>query len=133
MMAQGRGGRADSGSGKISDLSSRGSSCPSSSTWAFVPDSPTGGSGPTRLQIEEMLLVSGPSAVGKSSFIRRFLDGSLPAELRDMLPTRQGWKLLEAKQLNSRLRYLGNRDATPSVPRLILHYDVVRTFNLGIA
>lgn len=80
-----------------------------------------------------LLLVAGPSAGGKSEFIRALVGGRLPAEICDRLPPGcESWPLLEANDLLKR-----GADAAPSPldysQPLIAHYDIVHVPRVQLA
>lgn len=79
-----------------------------------------------------MLLVSGPSGGGKSTFIRQLAAGNLPPEILERLPAESGnWPLIEANDI---LKGALTADALPAdAPGWLVHYDIVFIHRYRIA
>ncbi|WP_161957343.1 class I SAM-dependent methyltransferase [Aestuariivirga litoralis] len=86
----------------------------------------------TRRRIGTLVIVSGPTSSGKSTFLKRIGDGQLPPELAAELPSSsRNWPMTGAGQLLQT-----QHTATPSLPPhdlegAVLHYDFLRPFATG--
>lgn len=81
-----------------------------------------------------ILLVAGPSGAGKSTFIRCIKAGSLPPEVRELLPESAAqWRVVEANDFLKRNVAVdaGLHDAG-SEPGLILHFDTAFGSHFGV-
>lgn len=86
----------------------------------------------TRRRIGTLVIVSGPTSSGKSTFLKRIAEGRLPAALAAELPaSSRSWPMTGAGQLLQT-----QHTATPSLPAhdlegAVLHYDFLRPFATG--
>lgn len=86
----------------------------------------------TRRRIGTLVIVSGPTSSGKSTFLRRFASGQLPPAVAAALPaTCRSWPQTGAGQLLQ-----GQAASRPSLPAhdlegAVLHYDILRPFSTG--
>ena len=72
--------------------------------------------------IGHLLVVAGPTSVGKSTFIRRFLHD---AAVREPLQIEgDGWHSVSASRIDSL--------PTGALPRVVVHYDLLRPFRKSI-
>jgi hypothetical protein len=77
--------------------------------------------------IPHLLVVAGPSCVGKSTFLARLASGDLPTAVRSSLPERAtSWPQVEAWELS---RWLASRPAGEEVDGIAVHYDLWRLRN----
>jgi hypothetical protein len=84
--------------------------------------------------IGQLLLVCGPSAAGKTTFIRQLQRDRLPAAVKSFLPEgAQGWPQSSAKEYVRGTGYAGLPRGGASIPALIFHYDTMRVNYLGFA
>jgi hypothetical protein len=84
-------------------------------------------------KIASLILVCGPSSVGKSSFIRQLQAGALMPELQEKFPRDvKGWRRVEEKNRDV-LSPNGSLLPRRRPPRLnvILHYDTTYIFEQG--
>jgi hypothetical protein len=86
----------------------------------------------TRRRIGTLVIVSGPTSSGKSTFLTRFAEGKLPPALSAELPaSSRGWPMTGA----SRLLLSQHGEASSLPPRdlegAVLHYDILRPFSTG--
>lgn len=84
-------------------------------------------------RIGHLLIVSGPSASGKSAFLRELSLGRLPREIAEALPADAAtWPRTNGDRLSGGLlRRLLARERSPE--GLVLHYDFMRVFETLIA
>jgi len=86
----------------------------------------------TRRRIGTLVIISGPTSSGKSTFLRRFAEGRLPPELAAELPvSSRSWPATGAGQLLH-----SQHGDSPSLPAhdlegAVLHYDFLRPFSTG--
>ena len=84
------------------------------------------------LEIGFLLVVAGPSTVGKSSFISQLHSGSLDREIRSRIPVAvDGWTL-GAPRFLARPRRGDGPTRRVSMPGLIYHYETTRLLRLGL-
>lgn len=88
----------------------------------------------TRRKIGHLVIVSGPTSSGKSTFIRHLKQGILPAAITKKLP--QGiaeWPQIGSSRLfkNSHVTVDGKVLDTPNIDGLVLHYDILRPYARG--
>jgi 2-polyprenyl-3-methyl-5-hydroxy-6-metoxy-1,4-benzoquinol methylase len=86
----------------------------------------------TRRRIGTLVIVSGPTSSGKSTFLRRFAAENLPEPLAAVLPpSARSWPMTGAGQFlqsqQSSTPLLGAHDLEGAV----LHYDILRPFSTG--
>jgi hypothetical protein len=86
-----------------------------------------------RLSIGRLLLVSGPSTAGKTSFIRQLATGTLPRDVRGLLPLgAEHWAQSSAREYMRESRNESeDHGAAKRIPGLIFHYDTMRVHYLG--
>ncbi len=83
----------------------------------------------TRRRIRKLLVVSGPTAAGKTTFLARLRAGTLPAETRAALPRDcEKWPQIDAAGLaRAEARALdGSPIDVPELDGLVLEYDILR-------
>lgn len=86
----------------------------------------------TRRRIGTLVIVSGPTSSGKSTFLKRIAEGRLPAELAAELPaSSRSWPMTGAARLLH-----SQHGPNPSLPPhdlegAVLHYDFLRPFSTG--
>jgi hypothetical protein len=79
-----------------------------------------------------MLLISGPSGGGKSTFIRQFTDGSLAPEILSLLPRPAAdWPIIEANDVLKGIPVAEN--VKSQAPGALVHYDIVFIHRYGIS
>ena len=88
----------------------------------------------TRRKIHHLLIVSGPTSSGKSTFLRMMKNGTLPTSAQKVLPRNsQGWPQIDASRLF--LQPLKASDGTlldqNVIEGLVLHYDILRPYVSG--
>jgi 2-polyprenyl-3-methyl-5-hydroxy-6-metoxy-1,4-benzoquinol methylase len=86
----------------------------------------------TRRRIGTLVVVSGPTSSGKSTFLKKLREGQLPAPVAAQLPATGSWPMVGASQL---LR--GMAEDKPALPPedlagVVLHYDFLRPYASGI-
>jgi len=81
-----------------------------------------------RRRIGHLLVVSGPTSVGKADFMQQLRSGALPAELRAKLPIGcEGWPQIREDDLSSPPAAAGDSPLQqPSLAGAVLHYDFLR-------
>lgn len=86
-------------------------------------------------KIDHVLVVSGPSAGGKSTFIDQFVAGRLDASIARLLPPdASGWAHVDGNDILKRSHVL--EDVLPdgaSIPGVIVHYDFVHILRVGFS
>lgn len=85
--------------------------------------------------IAHIVFIAGPSAAGKSTFIRQLTSGALPDEIRAQMPAgAAGWPVLDGNDILKRGQNLRSvvRDAYAS-GGAIVHYDIVHVDRVGFA
>jgi hypothetical protein len=87
------------------------------------------------VEIGCLLFVSGPSSVGKSSFIRQLVGGGLPDSIRARFPEGiEKWQRVEPKTFAGVAASAKTGAAARQfIPGLIFHYDTMRIYNRGWA
>lgn len=86
----------------------------------------------TKRRIGTLVIVSGPTSSGKSTFLKRIAEGRLPPELASELPaSSRNWPMTGAGQLLH-----SQHGRAPSLPAhdlegAVLHYDFLRPFSTG--
>lgn len=79
---------------------------------------------PATMSKRHILLISGPSGGGKTTFIRQLGQGTLAPEILDRLPPGCGnWPVLEANDVLKGRRVMKSLPATADA--VCLHYDIV--------
>ena len=90
---------------------------------------------PERCKIEHVLIVSGPSAGGKSTFIAQLVAGGLDASIAGLLPSGAAeWSHVDGNDILT--RSLALEDALPegsTLPGVIVHYDFVHILRVGFS
>jgi len=82
-----------------------------------------------RREISRLLVVSGPTAAGKTTFLEQLSAGTLPAAIRSQLPPDcERWPLLRAASIGSEALHAidGTRLDVPRLDGLVLEYDTMR-------
>jgi len=83
--------------------------------------------------IRHLLVVSGPTASGKTRLLTRLRTGSLPDELRALLPeAAHCWPQMSARGLVRGRSATFNAARARDLDGLVLHYDILRPFRTGI-
>jgi len=88
----------------------------------------------TRRRIDHLLIVSGPTSSGKSTFLRRLRSGGLPGEIMELLPQGCGdWRQVGASKLSlTPPRDIDGKPLDDDHYRgLVLHYDFMRPYVSG--
>jgi len=89
----------------------------------------------TRRRIRELVVVSGPTSSGKSTFLHNLQAGTLPGEVMERLPAgAKGWSQIGANALLSNLppRTIdGGKLEQANLEGLVLHYDFLRPWSTG--
>lgn len=90
---------------------------------------------PESRKIEHVLIVSGPSAGGKSTFIDQLVAGELDASIAGLLPPdAAAWAHVDGNDILK--RSLALEDALPDggpIPGVIVHYDFVHILRVGFS
>jgi hypothetical protein len=74
----------------------------------------------------QLLLVAGPSGCGKSAFIDQLRGGRASPDISSRLPCVVGWLQTSVKRLSA------GRDRPDAAPGLIVHYDTMRPYQMGV-
>lgn len=93
--------------------------------------------GPSARSPADIILVAGPSAAGKTTFIQHLTAGRLPVPLRGMFPDGlDRWAKLEGNVFVKRGASVASESILPNIPQgagLIVHYDTVLIRRYGIS
>ena len=85
--------------------------------------------------IETMVVVSGPSAAGKSTFIRQLMNGTLAADILATIPDQAGnWPLVDGNDIMKQQK--SATDVLPKggiIPGIVVHYDFVHILRINFA
>lgn len=83
-------------------------------------------------RIRHLVVVTGASGAGKSTFLKVLASGKMQAEVKAMLPLRaETWIQYAAGQHQRWLPELAKLDARDTIPGLVLHYDIRRGLKTG--
>ena len=88
----------------------------------------------TRRRIGHLVIVSGPTSSGKSTFIRLFKQGALPTAIAKKLPAGIAeWPRIGSSRLfkNPHITVDGKVLDAPQIDGLVLHYDILRPYARG--
>lgn len=86
----------------------------------------------TRRRIGHLIVVAGPTSSGKSTFMRKLSDGSLPHHIAAQLPASAGgWPQMGAARFISGRYRDQTFDHQDWLEGLVLHYDILRPYRSG--